>query len=391
MIPKSLSATSMDTAELCMARWEAENFHRGRGIANSAASIGSTVHNALELYVTKCIMTQEFPATIKQLLEFFKMSYMSIFGTGDFETEDYHDGEVMLKAWHKRTDFSTFEVLSCEVKESFPLVTSAGEIPFNYIWDRFDRIKPGEYRVVDYKSNRWGLNPADLKKKVQARAYAVAAQIKLKGEFVERIWVEFDMLRHDGPVGVVFTYEDNAAMWRFMQRTAERIIETPEGGAEETLNQACNFCVRKLSCEALRKNLLVGGIASIGSPLEAVDLRTSLEYQAKALARTMAELDELILTAAKEEDRFEFESDRNKMTIAVSSRRAVDADRVALVIGEDLFRFHGGRSITLANVDKLIKGPELTDQQKLELKALIFKNQGEPRVKVEPKSVIDQD
>lgn len=381
----------MDVAELCMARWEAENFHRGRGIANSAANLGSAVHGALEAYVTNCIMDHAFPATEKQLLEFFKMSYMSIFGTADFDSEDYTDGVAMLKAWIKRTDFSSFTVISCEVKENFPLDTSVGPIPFNYIWDRFDQLNEGEYRVVDYKTNRWGLNPADLKKKVQARAYGVAAAIKLKGMQVDRIWVEFDMLRHDGPVGVVFTREDNAAMWRFMQRTAERIIATPEGFVEETLNQACNFCVRKANCQTLQKNILVGGIMGIADPLAAVDLRTSLEYQAKAVQRAIMELDELILARAKEADLFEFESATNTMTIGVSSRRDIDPDRAALVIGDELFKKYGGRKLTLGAVDKMLKGDELTDAQKSQLRGLIFKNHGEPRVKVAPKNVIDEE
>lgn len=392
MIPRTLSASSLDVAELCLARWEAEYFHRGRGIANTAASTGTAVHGALEMYVKQCIMEKKFEPTIKQLLEFFRMSYMATFGSGDFSTEDYLDGETMLKAWHKRTDFSKFKVVSCEIKDNFALPTSAGEIPFNYIWDRFDQIDETTYRVTDYKTNRWPVNPDDLRKKVQARAYALAAAIQLKreGKPVTRIWVSFDMLRHDGPVSIVFSRDDNTAFWQFMTRVAERIIATPEGEAEETLNPACNFCVRKLECGALKKNLLVGGVASIGDPLQAIDLRTSMEYQAKAVARAIAELDEVILAAAREADAFEFESDTNRMTIGVSGRRSVDPDRVALVIGEELFNRWGGRSFTVGNIDKLLKGDELTEDQKIQLKGLIYKNFGEPRVKVEPKNPIDE-
>lgn len=390
MIPKSLSASSMDVAELCMARWEAEYFNRGRGISNDAASLGTAVHGALEMYVTKCIIASEFPATEKQLLEFFKMSYMATFGTANFDGEDYSDGVGMLKAWHKRTDFSTFEVRSCEVKESFLLKTTAGPIPFNYIWDRFDYLGNGEWRVVDYKTNRWRLSPDQLKKKVQARAYGVAAAIKLKSEQPSKIWVEFDMLRHEGPIGILFTREDNAAMWKFMQDTAERIIDTPEGKAEETLNQACNFCVRKTTCEALRKNIKVGGVFSHGTDINAlVDLRAELENQAKAVNAAIAELDSIILPTAREQELFMFESELNEMTITVSAYRNIDPDRAALVIGDDLMSKYGNRKLTMGAVDKMLKGNELTEEQKKQLRSLIYKNPGEPKVKVTPKNVID--
>jgi RecB family exonuclease len=388
MIPKTLSATSLSVAELCLARWEAEMFHRGRGAQNTAASLGSSVHGALELFVKKCVLTTEFPATEKQLLEFFKMSYMTIYGSADTDTGDYRDGVEMLKRWLKRTDFSTFTVISSEVKTNFPIKTSAGLIPFNYIWDRFDEINPGEYRVVDYKTNRWGINPADLKKKIQARAYGVAAQIQLKGQQVNRIWVEFDMLRHDGPVGTVFTLEENAAMWHFMIETAERIINTPEGSAPETINPECNFCVRKVTCGALKRNLMVGGIGSVASAADAVDLRSSLDYQRKAISSAIMELDTLILAEAKRADVISFESDMNELTIGISSRRSVDADRLSLVIGDTLFNKYGGKSITMANFDKLLKGTELTDEQKAQVRGLVYSNKGEPKVNSKPKNPI---
>jgi len=387
MIPKSLSATSMNVAQLCMARWKAEMFEKAGGPANTAASLGTSVHGALELYVTKCILAGEFPATIATLLLFFKMTYTSTFGSSDVETEEYKDGVDMLQRWHARTDFTTFEVLTCEVKTSFDITTSAGPIPFNYIWDRFDRIDADTIRVVDYKSNRWDINPLDLKKKIQARAYGVAAQIQYPE--AKKIWVEFDMLRHDGPKGIVFSREENIGMWRFMQETAERIIGTSEEDTPETLNAECRFCIRKFNCTALQKNIAVGGLMAFASPQDAIDLRAALEWQLAGINSTMKDLDAMILAQAKAEDAFEYESTMNRMSITVSGRRNVDAERVEQVIGPQLFEKYGGKSFTVGNVDKLIKGTELTDQQKVQLKGLVWIRKGEPSVKVESKNPID--
>lgn len=387
MIPKSLSATSLNVSQLCMSRWEAEMFHRGGGLDNVAALAGTAAHGALELYVTKCILEGQFPATVETLLMFYKMSYTTTFNSSDTDTEEYLEGVDMLRRWFKRTDFSTFEVLSCEIKETFDIKTSAGPIPFNYIWDRFDRLDADTIRVVDYKTNRWDINPLDLKKKVQARAYAVAAQIKFPD--AKRIKVEFDMLRHDGPKGIVFTREENVATWRFMQDQAEKIIATPEGEAQETLNGECRFCIKKFTCEALRKNIGAGGIMAVSDPSQAVDLRAMLEWQAAAITSTMKDLDAMILAQAKAEDVDLYESPTNRMKVTVSSRRNVDAERVEMVLGPALFAKHGGRSFAVGTLDKLLKGDEITDEQKAQLRGLVWNKKGEPRVSIEPKNPID--
>ena len=384
MIPRTLSATSIGVAENCMSRWEAEFFHRGKGIGNAAAQVGSAVHGALEMYVQNCIMKSDFPATMKVLSDFYAMSYTDVFGTSDRTSDKYLDGLDLLKQWHKRTSWEGVEVVTCEVKETFGIKTSAGVIPFNYILDRFDRLGPNEYRVMDYKTNAWGLNPADLKKKVQARAYSLAMRIKYPE--AERIWVEFDMLRHGGPVGISFTREDDAETYRYLQRTAERIIAIPEGQGEETLNPECNFCPKKASCGALSRNIATGGIFSLADPKDLINRRAEMEFQRKAIGNLISEMDTMILEYAKEHDVMEMESDSARLRVGISSRRAVDAERVEHVIGPELFNRVAGKSMTMGAIDKLLKGDELTDEQKRQVKSLIYQNQGEPRVSVESRS-----
>ena len=368
MEPKSLSASALQVYEACPARYKAEYIHRARGPANRAATLGTTVHAALELYV-QAMLRNENPDQ-KYLLDMFRMQYLINFATSDVDREGV-------------------EVLSCEVKESFPIPTSIGEIPYNYIWDRHDKVGDNEFKVIDYKTNRWGINPQDLKKKIQARCYGLAAQIKHPQ--ADRIWVEFDMLRHGGPVGIVFTREENAATWRWIKEKAEEIIKTPDDEVEETLNPECLFCVRKQECNALLLNIGVGGIFSIAGSTEAIDRRAMLDYQKRAVEASIKELDAIILTEARELDVLDFESDLNRINITASSRRSADAEMIEKVIGDDLFDKYGGRSFTMANVDKLLKGNELDASQKAMLRGLIYMKKGEPTVKVEPKNPIDGD
>ena len=394
MIPKSFSATALQVAEACTARYKAEMLDRARGFGSStAATLGSAVHGALENYVKITQLDKTQPESEDLLYDLFKISYMTTFGTADLMTEDYFDGMEMLKKWFARTNFSEFEVISCEVKSNFPIKTTAGKIPFNYIWDRFDYLGDGEWRVVDYKTNRWGLRPEDLRKKIQARAYSVAAAIegKAKGREVKRIWVCFDMLRHDGMVGVSFNRDDNIAAYNFLKAAAQRVIDTPDDEVEETLNNECLFCVRKQSCKALLKNVSVGGLHSVTSIEEAIDLRAQLDLQAKAINAAVKELDDKIITEAKERDEVEFESDLFVLAIGMSSQRAVDAEMVERAIGPQLFEKYGGKSFTMGSVDKLLKGNELDASQKSALRGLIYNKRGEPRVKVQAKNPIDED
>lgn len=389
MKPRSLSATALKTAQLCLARYAAEHIDYARGIANPAALQGTTVHGALELFVKACYIDKTQEPTLQLLLDFYQLSYVQTMGTSDFTGDDYGEGEVMLRDWFKRTSFEGITVISSEVKESFEIKTSSGPIPYNYIWDRCDDMGNGEIKVVDYKTNRWGYTPQDLRKLIQVRCYAVAAQIKFPN--ATRIWVELDMLRHDGPVGVAFSREDNIATWHWIKREVERILATPRDKTPETLNPECNFCVRKLSCDALKKNVGAGGVFSFTEPGEMADVRAQLEYQGAAIRAALNELDSQILAYSKETDEFQFEGGAHTMEIAVSSQRAIDPERVSHVLGAELMQKYGKFGFNVTTADRLLKGDELTEEQKKGLRSLFYRKQGEPRVKTKAKNPIDDD
>lgn len=399
MNPTSFSASALNVHELCPARYKAENIDRSKGFGGTAATLGTTVHGALEMFVKRCFLEDTEEPTWDLLHEMFKLSYVATFGTTDYETVEYMDGYSMLQGWHKREikerDYFRkpgHRVISCEIKTNFMVPTSIGEIPFNYIWDRFDQIGEREFKVVDYKSNRWNIQPEDLRKKIQARAYGMAAAIQLKSQGIEYdvIWVEFDMLRFDR-VGISFTREDNKAFWKYLTESAEQIIATPDDEVQEKLNPECLFCVRKADCDALRKNILVGGIHSLATIEDAIDLRAQLEWQKKGLESLIKDIDVKILTEAKERDSQNFESADNRLDITVSGRRKVDAEMVEMCVGSDVFNRYGGKSITLTKVDALLKSNDITPEQKAQLRSLIYTTYGEPSVKVTPKNPIDDD
>lgn len=384
MRPRSLSATAIQTSMRCLSRYHAEHIVYGRGSSGDAALLGTSCHGAFEMFVKMCYLEKSQEPTEKLIIDLYQMSFAATFGDLDKKSDDYRDGLKMVKDWYARTDFSTFTVLSCEVKESFPIPTSIGEIPFNFIWDRFDQMGEHVYRVMDYKSNRASLSPTDLHDKVQARSYGLAAQIKYPD--AQQIWVEFDMLRHGGPVGTVFTRDDNIETWKALKRAAQRIIDTPDGEGSripETINDECNYCVRKTSCPTLLKNIAVGGVFSL-DPIRRVDVRADLAAQKKAVEAALNELDSLILADAKELDQTEFLGEQNKQIITARSTRYVDPDMVFQIIGPELTRKYGGSKITMAAVDKLLEGDELDDAKKAQVRGLIGSRKGEPYVMTKP-------
>lgn len=397
MIPASLSATALDVATKCLARYAAENIGKNRTESGVPAMIGTTCHNALEIYVKTCFMDGPLDGRkkpeLKYLLDLARMQYMVVFDTSDTDTPEMEDVTEMLTNWHERTIFDdSFQVVSVEDKRPFDVkvTDSKGKlysIPFNYIFDRLDQLDETTYRVVDYKSWRFLIGSEDLRGKLQARAYALACQIQFP--HATKIWVQFDQLRGDS-VGIVFTREDNANTWRYIKKWARKILDTEAADAQETVNADCKWCIRKAKCDALRRNAVAGGVA--GMPvIEMIDRRAEIANQMSGLEWAAKELEEALLNAAKNEDVERLVSHNNEVYWTRSGRRAIERmDALEHIVGPVMMERIGKKSVSLSTLDKLLKGSELTSEQKAQIKGLITTKYGEPSLKTKPISKIDE-
>ncbi len=390
MIPRSLSASSALVFESCPARWRAEYQERAPQPSGDAASLGTACHGALERWVTEG-WYQEFPdgeeavaggEGLMVMDRLFEEEYRRIFSHDDRLDE----GRELCSKWLLRQDWEGREVISAEVKQSFDLKTSVGPIPFNYIWDRCDRLKNGDIEVVDYKTLSAPLQPDHLKRRIQARAYALAAQIAFPD--ARRIWVTFDMLRYD-PVGVVFDRDENIATWQYLRALAERIITSE--GVEEHLNAECRYCVRRHECETLNRHAAAGGHLAIDDPDKAAERRLHLESAKKAIEQMLGELDEVILSYCEHNELLGFSTGSVKVEITARRTRTVDSAQVARVIGPELVAANAKFGVTA--LDQLVKAKNspLSDEQKSELRQLVRLQFGEPSVKVKPKAPVGVD
>lgn len=383
MIPKSFSATAMQVGMACPARYNAEFIERAPQFAGSAAGLGSALHNALEDFVRGVKIRKDLMWSLDVLMDLYDKSFAKIFGA-DRSIPEYKDGKAILNKWYARpyifADICGSQTLSLEHKDSFdiPVVIDGVKTkkPFNFIIDRLDRLGEGEYRVVDYKSQRLPVTPDELYSKLQARAYAVAVAIKYKD--AQKIWVEFDLLRHE-KVAAVFTRNDNIDSWRMMCSAAQDIIDTPAEKAPEKLNTECMYCVRKATCATLVKNSAVGGIMSLSIDDAALKM-AEIQVQIKALGYLAGDLEKQLLLHAAEHDVLSFDTQYATVKVTSFGRRSFDEAKVAAIVGSDILARYG--RLNLSTIDELLKGSDITDGQKAALQAAIIKKPTEPGIKV---------
>jgi hypothetical protein len=365
-----------------MERWKVENFWRTPQANSEPAQIGTTCHFALEHFV-KAVYLEKTVVwdNVKYLNDMYQIGYVETFNSTNFDTEAYRDGADLISKWYERNKNGLpNRVISCETKEHFDLVTPVGPIPFNFIWDRCDQIDEEVYEVVDYKSVRGFIRAEDLKEKIQPRAYALAAQIKWPN--AKRIWVSFDMLRHDGPVGVVFDRDDNAATWRYLKRAAKRIIDTDEDNTVETLNDGCKWCIKKVSCETLTKAKVAGAVYGLTDD-ELAQRKMDITNQILALKYADSELDKALCLEAENREEFDWQT-RSGLQVNITARpmRKANSNAVAKIVGPELATKYG--NFTMTNIDKMLKSGELNPDQRRSVEQQINTTWSEPSAKVKP-------
>lgn len=379
VLPKTLSATAAEVYENCPKRFEAEYLdNRARTVQGDRAGVGTVCHSVAENYVSKGHYLSGYERSVIEGL--YEDAYYKTFADKRFYTE----GLSLCLKWAKRQDFSDRTVLSVEKRGNFHLKTTAGAMPFVFVMDRLDRLNGDLYEieVVDYKTISQPVSTDDLHNKIQARAYAVAAQIQHPD--ADRIWVTFDLLRFDRTVSTMFSRNENRENFRYLTALANRIVADEH--PVETLNPECRWCVRKHQCTQMINHTRMGGPLSITDPVEAAIKRFQLESAKKAIEGMINDLDEVVLQYARNEETLAFDAGDYDVEITAANRRAIDSERASHVLGSNMMAAYG--RLTLSDVDEILKDNVLPPEKAAELKSLIRNNIGEPKVKVKRKKSI---
>jgi len=378
---KTISASSLLTFEECPSRFEAENVNfTPRAGGDGPAKLGTVVHDALKDYVQIVYVDKVREESLPLLLRMFSAHFNTVFNTADQTSDFYRDGTDMCTRWFERTYFDeTTEILYLEEKFSIDINTKNGPIPYNFIWDRCDKItKDGKViiRVVDYKTIREPLSPEQLHQKLQARMYAFAAAVKFKGIKVDEIWVAFDLLRYD-VVETSFSRDDNLATWNYIRDTANKIIDEPSPG-RETLGSGCQFCVRNTTCKTLRKNQYGGGVMGLIGNREALaEAQYELSSQMKGIKAALAQVEAMMVNDGMELEQTEYDTEDWHVVFKSRKTRRYDPVTVRAIVGDDIYATLGSVSVT--EVDKLLKGDELDAIQKSRLRSSVSEGISDPK------------
>lgn len=383
---KSLSASSAQLYEDCPSRWNAEYHGRADQIGSAPAKKGTVVHATLESWVRAGWHLAPPSRPEAALIEIYNRHYEHYFS----DTAEYDDGLEMVLHWFRRTDWAGRTVLDLEVKKSFPIVdeTTMLTIPFNYIFDRVDRLDAEEptIEVTDYKTWRNPINAEALRHKLQAKAYALAASLEYPD--AEHVWVVMDQLRYE-PVGVKFKKAELEEFHAYLERLVDRILADED--PQEILNKDCQYCVRKLSCKALATNTDAGGTLGNLTDLGAAGLlRTRVANRMKGLESLLGEIDGFIVNEMQHRDVVEIDLPANDhldvhIELNLSKRREISAERAAKVVGPEIIARYG--KLNVGAVDALLKKDciEITEEQKQDLAKLVTVKWGSeptPTVKV---------
>lgn len=381
LIPRSLSASALEVARACPARWKAENHDQNRTDSGAPALLGLVVHGALEQYIGHVYIDKSVPPDLSFLLMFYGTAYDDLF---DSREEWHGQGKDMLVRWHARTSFEGVRVISVENKSSFAVKLPDGSmVPFNYIIDRLDELeRDGKrvLRVVDYKSIRRPISPEELRRKLQARAYGLAMAIEHKDSGYDEVWVEFDLLRHS-PVGMVLTREDHKATWKMINRAVRELYNQDEEAPEEHLNPGCHYCVRKAQCKTLHSNAVAGGLHSFQTLEEMVEASGYATIQAKALNALLEELDGVLLATMDERDVLQINGPGQLVAHAeVSKRRTCDPRMLERILPADVARRYS--NFRLGDVDAILADPTISEDVKKRVRGLIGTKFSDPRIEV---------
>lgn len=382
VLPKSISASAGHVFELCPARYVAESLTRTPNVGGSAASLGTSVHNALEDWCLSGHMTDP-NAPLSALHEVYEREYDKLFGA-DLERKD--EGVELVKKWYERTHPIEHEIISAEVKSTFPLkVIHQGSevvVPVTYIWDRCDRLPNGDIDVVDYKTISIPLGPDQMKEKLQVRLYSLAARVQFPD--APRRWVTYDMLRHGSPVGVTFTEEEDVETYRYLQGLLLRILEEDASNPTEKINPECRWCIRKSVCGSLKKHANAGGIHGNSDIKSIAQAREKANNIKAALSALINEYDDALMRHLERKNEIEDVVGGIKLKASARPRRDVSAERVKELISDELWNQYGKFDMRLGDFDKLLKDDRLDDETKLALKGLVTRSFSKAYVTTKP-------
>jgi putative RecB family exonuclease len=235
-----LSYSSMNTYELCPAKFKFQYEDRVPQGRSAALSFGDSLHRALHLFHNRPVPVAP---SVDELLEMLEACWVSEGFVDASEERTYVDhGRQVLARYHRENagDYRIPAALEFRFTIDIEGVALSGVI------DRMDRIPGGGYEIVDYKTNRRLPPQARIDQDLQLSIYHMAAR-EIWGIEPERLTLYY--LLPGQRMTTVRTPGDMDELRRRIAIVAERI---EAGMFEPRQNPLCDWCEYQPLCPLFR-------------------------------------------------------------------------------------------------------------------------------------------
>jgi putative RecB family exonuclease len=235
-----LSYSSMNTYELCPAKFKFQYEDRVPQGRSAALSFGDSLHRALHLFHNRPVPVAP---SADELLEMLEACWVSEGFVDASEERTYVDhGRQVLAQYHRENarDYRIPAALE------FRFTIDVEGVALSGVIDRMDRIPGGGYEIVDYKTNRRLPPQARIDQDLQLSIYHMAAR-EIWGIEPERLTLYY--LLPGQRMTTVRTARDMDELRRRIAIVAQRI---EAGMFEPRQNPLCDWCEYQPLCPLFR-------------------------------------------------------------------------------------------------------------------------------------------
>ncbi|MBI2051511.1 ATP-dependent helicase [Candidatus Roizmanbacteria bacterium] len=241
-LPEAFSFSQLETYLLCPLRYKYQYILKIPTIPTSAASFGTTIHKALQLFYQEFLRDRKIG--LEQLLQSYKASWVPIgYASKTHENRMKKEGERMLTRYFKT--FHNPDLKIIDLEKVFKI--KVGDITISGKIDRVDNMKRGGIEIIDYKTGKIP-KEKELKENLQLSIYLLAATDKgLYNKPFDEVTLSFYYLQNLEKFSMKKTEEDIVKVKDTVKQT---VREIKKGDYPPHVGPWCDFCPFRMICEA---------------------------------------------------------------------------------------------------------------------------------------------